>query len=131
MASDLGERAGFGASGDVFPTLGRSLAAGLLVGLALAAGMGWSSGLGGQGIAGLAAGGAFVGAILGAFVGLGQAVWRPGLPLLGRGTDRGAGPEPEAPAEARLWDPWLDTDNEVIPDDATHAAACTGGPAAG
>jgi uncharacterized protein YjbI with pentapeptide repeats len=112
MASDLGDRPGVGAPGDVFPTLGRSLAAGLLMGLALGAGMAWSSGLGGRGVAGLGAGAAFVGAILGAFIGLSHAVWRPGLPLAIAAPIAAPAAEPEA----RLWDPWVDMGDEVIPE---------------
>src|SRR4051794_26160028 len=116
MASDLGDRPGVGASGDVFPTLGRSAAAGLLLGLALGAGMAWLNGLEDRGAAGLGAGGAFVGAVLGAFVGLGHAVWRPGVPQVIAAPIVAPAAEPEAPVEARLWDPWLDTGDEVIPE---------------
>jgi uncharacterized protein YjbI with pentapeptide repeats len=94
---------------DVFPALGISLAAGLLLGAALGAGLAWVSGLNGPGVAGLGAGSALVGTILGTFVGLSRAVWRPGTPV--------AVPEsratPETEAEARLWDCWLDTGHDL------------------
>jgi hypothetical protein len=53
--------------------------------------------------------GAGLGGILGLFVGLGRAVWRPGQPLPDREPVPASAPTREAgPVSPQLWDPWLD-----------------------
>ncbi len=96
--------------GDVFPALVPYLIAGAMLG-----------GVAGRLIAGLlgrtgdapamATFGASVGTIMGLFVGLGQGVWRPGLPT--------AAPAPRlepvhrSPDSPQLWDPWLDSGRDA------------------
>ena len=88
---------------EVFPEPGISLAAGLILGAAIGAGLAWLDDPLGRGVSA----GALVGAILGTLLGLSRAV--------GRSVSLVAIPEPAPPEpEARLWDSWLDTGHDLI-----------------
>ena len=93
---------------EVFPGLGFSLAAGLILGAAMGVGLAWLHESHGRGVAGYSAAGALVGAILGTFLGLSRAVWRPGVPAAI------LEPAPAAGPETRLWDSWLDTGHDLV-----------------
>jgi uncharacterized protein YjbI with pentapeptide repeats len=89
---------------DVFPFLLGLVAAGIVLGMAVAViGVRLIYPAGGDLVA-WGAIGASLGAIAGLFVGLGKAVWRPGEPLLARD------PVPPSP---QLWDPWLDSGHDA------------------
>jgi len=99
-----GEAGGGRVRRDVFPALGRLVGIGVVVGSAAvlaAAQMGvrdWQS------LHNQITLGAAVGAILGLFIGLGRAVWRPGAVVPTQP------PVNELPLQ--LWDPWLDSGRE-------------------
>jgi uncharacterized protein YjbI with pentapeptide repeats len=94
---------------EVFPGLGFALAAGLILGAAIGVGLAWLHESHGHGVAGYTAAGALAGAILGMFLGLSRAVWRPGAPVAA--LDPAA---TETGPETRLWDAWLDTGNDLV-----------------
>jgi uncharacterized protein YjbI with pentapeptide repeats len=95
---------------EVFPGLGFSLAAGTILGAAIGVGLAWLHETHVRGVAGYSAGGALVGAVLGTFLGLSRAVWRPGAPAVCLEPAPAAGLAPEA----RLWDSWLDTGHDLV-----------------
>ena len=96
----------------MFPGLGFSLTAGLILGAAMGFGLAWLHDSHGRGVAGYSGGCALAGAILGMFLGLSRAVWRPGVPTAMLDLD--LEPEPAAATETRLWDSWLDTGHDLV-----------------
>src|SRR5947209_20404723 len=90
LSSALSGRDGLDGTGDdqaarrpaeeVFPGLGFSLVVGLILGAVMGIGLAWLHDSRGQSVAGYSGGCALAGAILGAFLGLSRAVWRPGVP---------------------------------------------------
>jgi uncharacterized protein YjbI with pentapeptide repeats/energy-coupling factor transporter ATP-binding protein EcfA2 len=93
---------------EVFPGLGFALMAGLVLGAATGVGLAWLQESHWRGAAGYSAAGALAGAILGTFLGLSRAVWRPGALVATLEPPAAVGPE------ARLWDSWLDTGHDLV-----------------